>query len=341
MNRKVILLFGGNSDERLVSVASAQAMAEAISADRLWFWHHQGPIFDIDYQQLINHKEPFTSDFKPTSHPIFDNMTSAITSNLADDSVFLLGLHGGSGENGTIQSLFERYGRPYTASVAKASHLAFDKVATKEGLKTCHIKMAPHKIIGADVMGDLQQFYRSHGDMVIKPNCGGSSINTFFVRSSSDLDTVAEKIKALPSEIFLAEKLISGREVSVGVIDGPNGPQGLPATEIVVDANHHFDYLGKYLGVGTKEITPAPLSAQLMHDAQRISVTAHSALSLSGYSRTDLIMATDGFYFLEINTLPGLTKQSMVPQQLSVAGISMRGFLLMQLELAIARISKP
>lgn len=340
MDQKVILLFGGESEERLVSVASAQAMAQAINVAKLWFWHKEGKVFEIDYSFLSQHKEPFTNELIPNCKPLYQSINEAVASKSADNHVFLLGVHGGSGENGYLQSLLEQAKRPFTGSGAKASKLAFDKIATKEWLKSYNIRMAPHVVIvprDTNTKETLLGFFASVGNIVVKPVCGGSSIGCTFVKSKADIDSVIEKVAELPAQIFLAEKMIVGREITVGVFEGPEGPVGLPCTEIVLDHNRDFDYLGKYLGVGTKEVTPAPLPPSLTREAQRMAVAAHAALALDGYSRTDLILADEGFYFLETNTLPGLTKQSLVPQQLAAFGITMREFLASQIDLATSR----
>lgn len=341
MDRNIILLFGGESDERLVSVSSAQSMAQAIGSAKLWFWHKNGEIFDVEYDKLINHKDPFTNEFIPKTKPIFNNITNAISSKASDQHIFLLALHGGAGENGEVQELFERFNRPYTGSNANASRLAFNKIATKECLLGYFIKLAPHAIIETDdydnVIDILEGFYRSHGPLIIKPVCGGSSIGCFFIRTESEIKTSAAQLHKQFPHKFLAEKLIVGREITVGVIEQESGPIGLPCTEIILDKNRDFDYQGKYLGLGSKEITPADLPENLSREAQRIAVAAHGALSLDGYSRADLILATDGFYFLETNTLPGLSKQSLLPQQLAAAGITMREFLNQQIKLAANR----
>lgn len=338
MDRNIILLFGGNSNERLVSVASAQSMAQAIGSAKLWFWHNDGPIFDIDYDTLIAHKDPFINEFKPTNSPIFNNITDAISSRSCDNHTFLLALHGGSGENGDLQEILEKWKRPYTGSNARASKIAFNKVATKECLLGYHIKMAPHVVIEtkdrAGIAKKLLDFFESHGETIVKPVCGGSSLGCFFIRSKEQIDNIVNELMKFSKEPFLAEKVIHGREITTGVIEDHNGLTGLPCTEIVLETNCDFDYQGKYLGHGSKEITPANLTESLTRDAQRMAMAAHAALSLDGYSRADMILTEDGFYFLETNTLPGLTKQSLVPQQLAAAGITMRAFLTTQVELA-------
>jgi D-alanine-D-alanine ligase len=341
MDRNILLLFGGDSDERLVSVASAQAMASAISPKLLWFWHHDGPIYAITYQELMDHKDPFTAEFIPKNKPVFKNVEEAIRSNESNGHVFLLGLHGGSGENGYVQALLEQWQRPFTGSSAAASRCAFDKIATKECLRPHAIKMAPQVVIEPHDKDHIKQvlmvFFAEHQEIIAKPVCGGSSLGCFFITKEGQIEEAAAEIKKL-ARPFMAEKIIHGREITVGVIEDFTGVRALLGTEIVVEKDHSFDYLGKYLGKGTKEITPALLTDPLMREAQRISVAAHLGLSLSGYSRSDLILAADGFYYLETNTLPGLTKSSLVPQQLAVAGISLREFLSSQIELAVRRM---
>jgi D-alanine-D-alanine ligase len=340
MNRKLILLFGGDSDERLVSVASAQSMAQALGSAKLWFWHKNGPIYDVDYDTLLMHQNPFVNEFLPKGDPLFNHIDDAISAKAYDRHTFVLGLHGGAGENGVLQALLEKYRRPFTGSHAKASMIAFNKIATKECLQKYQIKMPPHLMLkttdGAD-FSTLRDFFENHGEIILKPVFGGSSLGCFFVRQRNDLVNATAEIMKHAPQPFLAEKLIHGREFTVGVVEDDNGLTALPCTEIVLEKDRNFDYEGKYLGQGIKEITPAKIKDSLARDAQRMAVAAHAALSLDGYSRTDMILAKDGFHFLETNTLPGLTKQSLVPQQLAATGITMRAFLETQIKLANRR----
>jgi D-alanine-D-alanine ligase len=339
MDRNIILLFGGDSDERLVSVASAQTMAQTIRPQKLWFWHHEGPVFEVSYDELIGHKNPFTNTFLPNNLPSYNNIIDAISSRASEQHVFLLGVHGGFGENGDLQELCERFHRPYTGSSSHASRLAFNKVATKECLRGTSINVAPHLILDNPQTADqlLSDFLEKHKEVIIKPVCGGSSIGCFYAHSRTDLVSAIEHLKRLSPISFLAEKVIVGREITVGVFDTKDGPLGLPCTEIVLEKERDFDYEGKYLGRGSKEITPAHLPISLAAKAQQIAVTAHSALHLFGYSRADMILSGDEFYFLETNTLPGMSKQSLIPQQLVAAGISIKDFLLTQIAFAHER----
>ncbi len=235
-----------------------------------------------------------------------------------------------------MQNLLEKAQRPYTGSNAEASKLAFDKIAAKDCLSKLGIKVAPHLVIESDdreLKSKLKIFYDTHGSLVVKPVCGGSSIGCLFIKSASDLLA----IDSLLRERYLVEKMITGTEITVGVIDYDHHPIGLPGTEIALAIDRDFDYQGKYLGLGTTEITPPRLPDHLMHDAQLLATTAHTALGLDGYSRTDMFLTDDGYYYLETNTLPGLTKQSLIPQQLTLQGISMNEFLRMLIARALRR----
>ena len=157
---------------------------------------------------------------------------------------------------------------------------------------------------------------------------GGSSRGLYFLKRGDPMPSI--------NVPYILEQFIAGRELTVGVVDMGERPFALPVIEIEVDPGYEFNYAGKYHGTGTREICPADIPDALRDEAQRIAVIAHEALGCTGYSRTDLIASDDGLYFLELNTLPGLTKSSLVPQQLRVAGISMRAFLDKQVEIATA-----
>jgi D-alanine-D-alanine ligase len=133
------------------------------------------------------------------------------------------------------------------------------------------------------------------------------------------------------------ENFITGRELTVGVTQIENDLVALPASEVILNEGRSFDYNGKYLGSGTTEVTPASLTEAELEAAQRLAIEAHLAFHCYGYSRTDMILAADGPYFLETNTLPGLSKPSFVPQQLLAADIPIKTFIEEQIRLAEIR----
>lgn len=331
MRTEIILLFGGESDERLVSVASAQAMAEQINCHKIWYLNPKLEVFALSSTELLAHQNPFTHEFIPNSQPLFSTLNQAISSQDSKNCVFLLALHGGMGEDGTLQAMLEQGGRHFTGSDSTSSKQAFNKLATKKALANQGIKLAPHIIF--ENPEQLRIFMIEHKNLVLKPVSGGSSLGCYFVKTQEQFDYAIEQLKNSQISYF-AESMILGRELTVGVIESKNGLIALPATEIVTNQSRNFDYEGKYLGLGSQEITPAHISIELLKAAQNLALKAHHILGLSGYSRTDMIATDSGLYFLEINTLPGLSKKSLVPQQLAAAGISFAQFLRDQVDLA-------
>ncbi|HEV7425366.1 MAG TPA: ATP-grasp domain-containing protein [Thermoanaerobaculia bacterium] len=325
----VIVLFGGRSDERHVSVASAQNVVRTLGTPLAWFWAPNGAVYDVNRDELFAHANPFINDFQPSRPAIWPDLEMALDTLPVSDPVFLLALHGGEGENGTVQRMLEARGIPFTGSGSAASTAAFDKGRAKEIVKD-RVRVAESRVVEdpREIGRIAAEMLERHERIVLKPLAGGSSRGLFFVDRGSAIPT----IDSIP---YIVEQFIAGRELTVGVIEGDDGPLALPVIEIETDPGARFDYEGKYLGKGTREICPAKIADAMRDEAQSISLAAHVALGCEGYSRSDLIASPDGVYFLELNTLPGLTTSSLVPQQLKEAGISFRDFL--ETQVAIAR----
>ncbi len=335
----IIVLFGGSSDERHVSVATAQNVARTLGNPLCWFWASYGAIYDVAVEQLLSHQRPFEADFDPKRPAVWPDLEQALDTLPVDDPVFFLALHGGAGEDGTVQKLMERRGIPFTGSGSRASANAFDKGRAKELVKD-HVKVAESRIVGVSdpetIRTTVETMLEKYPRIVLKPLAAGSSLGLFFLDRGGDIDDVVRKVAKLKMP-YIIEQFIKGRELTVGVIDKGDGLVPLPAIEIEVDPGREFDYQGKYLGKGTREICPAKISDEMSRAAQQTAVAAHAGLGCEGYSRTDIIAASDGMYFLELNTLPGLTTSSLVPQELRAAGIDFRQFLDAQIELARKR----
>jgi D-alanine-D-alanine ligase len=328
-----IVLFGGPSDERHVSVASAQAIVRTLGDVLAWFWAPAGAVHDVALADLLAHQRPFEVDFIPSRPAAWPTLEQALDTLPVDDPVFVLALHGTGGEDGFVQRMMEKRGIPFTGSDSEASAAAFDKGRAKEivagKVRTAESHVARNRAELAEVGREMLS---RHEKIVLKPLAGGSSRGLFFVERDGDLPDV------LPVP-YIVEQFVGGRELTVGVVDMGNGPFALPVIEIEVDPGRQFDYLGKYLGTGTREICPAQIPDVMRDEAQTVALAAHLALGCRGYSRSDLIaVAEDEIYFLELNTLPGLTAASLVPQQLRVAGIEFVDFLRTQIELARAGI---
>ena len=338
-----IVLFGGSSDERHVSVATAQNVVRSLDRPLAWFWAPSGAIHDVNPAELLAHQRPFEIDFQPSRPAIFPDIEQALDTLPVEDPVFFLALHGGAGEDGTVQRLMERRGIVFTGSGSAASAAAFDKGRAKEMVKD-RVRVAESRITGESdeqtIRVTVEEMLSRHERIVLKPLAAGSSRGLFFLSRGEDIGDVVSKVAALKLP-YIVEQFIAGRELTVGVIDDGTSVSGLPVIEIAVDAGFTFDYEGKYLGKGTHEICPAQIPDEMARAAQETAVRAHIALGCSGYSRSDMMAAEDGIYFLELNTLPGLTTSSLVPQELREAGITFGDFLESQIEMARRRAVSP
>ncbi len=336
-NSKVIVLFGGSSSERRVSVASAQHLSSIIPYAELWFWSPNGAVLRVNPDDLSSHQNPYDSDFNPTR---VDKIGADIDEALGfvGQSVVYLGLHGGDGENGWLQTKLESRNVRFTASGSVSSKLSMHKSESKDVVKARGVLVARQLLFtpSQSDLRDLLKFQETVGSLVIKPACDGSSAGLAFIKDASGCKTWFEK-HAKSSDPWLAEEELVGRELTVGVIMHRGLLMALPPSEVILDKNARFDFQAKYHGVGNREITPAQLSARQCASAQAVSLIAHASIGCFGYTRTDMIMTSKGIYYLETNTLPGMTKASFIPQQLRAAGIDLRDFVESQIELAQKR----
>lgn len=331
----VVILFGGSSPERKVSVASAQHVAAVLTEAEPWFLALDGRVHKVAPDELQSFEQPFVSNFVPRAQPFGETLAAA----LHPARVFVLALHGGEGEDGTVQRQCEDRHIAFTGPGASASAKAFDKevakqVASDAGLRIAESIHLPSRPLL--VRSLLRELLTVHGRIVAKPVAGGSSVGLHHIVSEAQIEQAAQAIES-SGEGYLAEAFVSGTELTIGVVDSDAGARALPPSEVRMDAGRAFDYEGKYLGKGTKELTPAEVSPEITRDAQALALAAHRALGCEGYSRTDMIVGPQGPVFLEINTLPGLTRMSFIPQQLAVEGTTMRAFLDGQIALAQRR----
>ena len=337
MHGPVCVLFGGTSTERRVSVASAQHVAALLPDAELCFMAEDGAVLCCTHAQLDGFTRPFEQDFVPQAEARWPDLAAALDQ-VSRDTVFFIALHGGEGEDGTIQRMLEARGLAFTGSDAAASALAFDKARAKEVVRAHGIAVARGVAIapGDDVATVLAHAWAELGPLVAKPIADGSSIGLLHLRTKDELARAARDI-AGSGVPYLVEERLDGIELTVGVLDEGGEAIALPASEVRVALGGAFDFDGKYLGRGTQEITPAEVPAAVADEASRIAVAAHRALGCAGYSRTDVIATARGCVFLETNTLPGLTRASFIPQQLAVANRPLVAFVQGQLALARSR----
>lgn len=330
-----IILFGGSSEERLVSVASAQNLSRTIPEAELWFMNQDGGVHKVSATELAAHTDPFMTPFKPNLPAAFGDFKSTVSA-INGKSVIIC-LHGTEGEDGTLQLILETSNIKFTGSGSEASSLAFDKKATKALAKNNNLPVVTDLTIKDFTATDaaaLKGFFEMHKKIVMKPLANGSSVGLYIIENNEQLNNAFNEIKSKEIGPYLIEPFITGREITVGVWEQVKGKNiALPCSEVRVIQGRQFDYAGKYLGSGVEELTPAPLTKEQSDECQKIALTLHQLIGCKGYSRTDMILTDKGPFLLEINTLPGLSKASFIPQQLTAINVNLRTFFESQLAL--------
>jgi D-alanine-D-alanine ligase len=237
------------------------------------------------------------------------------------DAVFNV-VHGKPGENGELQAYFDSLQIPYTGCAAKVSSLTYNKSKTLEYLAPHGIAMATRIVLSARDTIDTQQIVEKVGlPCFVKANQAGSSFGVSKVYQEDNLRAAIEIAKKEDSGVLI-ESFLQGTEVSIGVITFQSRVRVLAPTEIITDEDF-FDFSAKYEGK-SEEITPARLTEPQFKALRITAEKVYSVLGMKGMSRSDFIFVGDVPHFLEINTIPGLTEESLLPQQAKYAGISLR-----------------
>jgi D-alanine-D-alanine ligase len=328
---RITLLFGGTNKERLVSVATGQALHTALPEADLWFWDVDDSVHETTPAALLQHSRPFEVPFKAGT-PSLGSIEAALDRAKAENRLLVLGLHGGTAEDGELQAMCELRGLAFTGSGSASSHLAFDKVAAKRFAAIAGVQ-SPAGVM----LEDIEAAFAEYGKLIAKPARDGSSYGLIYVNAKQDLIAVRNAARL---EEYLIEPCIAGVEATCGVLEQPDGAVfSLPPIEIV-PAEGAFDYTAKYLLKSTQEICPGRFSPEISAEIMDLALRAHRALSCSGYSRTDFIVSEKGPIYLETNTLPGLTKASLYPKALKAQGIDFADFLRDQIVLAERRAQK-
>ena len=329
---RITILFGGTNKERLVSVASAQALHSALPEADLWFWDVDDTVHEASSEALLKHARPFEEPFRPgTPQPRHDRSRRS-TRPRPRTACWCSACMAARAENGELQAMCEMRGIPFTGSGSASSHLAFDKIAAKRFAAIAGVK-APAGV----ALEDIEAAFAEYGRLIAKPARDGSSYGLIFVNAKQDLVAVRNAAK---TEEYVIEPFIAGAEATCGVLEQLDGSLiALPPVEII-PAEGAFDYEAKYLAKATQEICPGPFCAEINAQIMDQALRAHRALSCSGYSRSDFIVSAKGPIYLETNTLPGLTKASLYPKALKAQGIEFADFLHDQIALAEKRAEK-
>lgn len=245
------------------------------------------------------------------------------------DKAFIM-IHGKPGENGLLQGYLEMMGVPFTTCSSFVSAITFDKHSCKRFLDYAGVKMAKDVYIRRDCHHSTRDIVRQLGlPIFVKPTVGGSSFGITKVKREEDLEAAIEHAYT-ECDTVIAEAAVAGREMTEGIYRLNGIVKTLPVTEVVTK-REYFDYEAKYLGE-SEEICPAKISSKLDAKIRNLSEHIYNYMGCSGIVRMDYIVKEKGpeswdVYFLEVNTIPGMTKMSLVPRQLEVAGIDIKEFI--------------
>ena len=307
--KTIAIVAGGDSSEYQISVKSANEVSKVLSSRYL--------IYII----MIRGIDWFWEDRKGRYHKVDKNDFTLVTddSRIRFDAVFIA-IHGTPGENGLLQGYFDMMKIPYTSCGAFCSALTFNKHACKLYLKEYGIPMADAILIKKRDKPDTDSIIRHTGiPCFVKPNDSGSSFGVTKVKKTEDLPVAIERAFKESDEVLI-ETFMDGREVACGVVKTVKKALVLPVTEIK-SKNEFFDYEAKYTPGKSEEVTPAELPAATTDEVQDLSSKVYDLLGCKGIARVDFIIIGKNPYFLEINTVPGMTAESLIPKQAEAAGI--------------------
>lgn len=323
MMKNIAVVTGGDSGEDVISFQSAEVVLSHINPEK----YHVYKII------IAGDKWALEQDGKET--PIDKNDFSCRINNekLIFDCVFLV-IHGTPGEDGKLQGYFDLLHIPYTCSGVAASAITFNKAMTisllsQHGIDTAHsiVLLKNEKV---DIDGILSEIAIP---CFVKPNNGGSSIGISKVNKKEELPAAIEKAYKEDHEVMV-EDFLAGTEITCAVICHDGNIKALAVTEIV-SKNEFFDFDAKYLDSKTEEITPARISKEAEENCMHTSERIYKILNCKGMVRIDYMLNGDKLSLIEVNTIPGLTERSLVPQQAEYAGMSLQELFTKEVEEAL------
>jgi D-alanine-D-alanine ligase len=298
--KKVAVLMGGPGSERDVSLATGRGVSKALKS------------LGIETVDVDARDENFS---------------------LPDDvDLAFIAIHGTFGEDGQVQRILEKRGVAYSGDGAKESELAFDKILTKE-------KFREHNVVTPDwEVIKIGQRPSIPIPIVVKPPRQGSTVGVYIIKSESELDSAIKEAAKYDSEL-LVEKFIPGRELTIGIL----GDQVLPILEIIpkggfYDFTNKYPFLNPQAGGGAEHVCPAKIDKEKTKEIQDLALRAYRAVGLQVYARVDVLLPDDGAAtVLEVNTIPGMTEASLLPEAAAAAGINYVDLCRRIIELSLAR----
>ena len=315
---RVAVLFGGTSSERDVSIASGAQVFRALreAGHEVRAVDTAGGALGPEEEEHLLHSgvAPAPPSEQELKRLRVDTPVALVQiPELREADVVFLALHGGTGEDGTLQALLDLVGIPYTGSGLRGSANAMDKDVAKHLFRAAGVPTADWRMAPTDeefVVGELGL------PVVVKASKQGSTVGLSVVKTRDGLAAAVESAYHFDDEVMI-ERFVPGRELTVGVL----ADQALAVGEIF-PRNEVFDYESKYQAGGAEEIFPAELTEEQVRTAQDFALRAHRALKCEGYSRVDFRLDAEGrFWCLEVNTLPGMTAASLLPKSAQAVGI--------------------
>lgn len=318
MKKVIALVTGGFTGESVVSFKSSAFVESQLDKNK------------YEVFKIVILKEGWYYEDQDSVRHVIDRNDFSLTigeKTIRFDAVFIM-LHGSPGEDGKLQGYFDMLNIPYTSCDALTSSLTMNKGYSKaivDGIPDLHVAKSVQLFENSEQSsGSLMTSLKL--PLFIKPNNGGSSIGMSKVKTAGELPDALSKAFNEDTQV-LVEEFIQGREFSIGVYNGRNGITVLPATE-VIPSNDFFDFEAKYTPGATEEITPGRMSDEEKSRVERIIKDIYVKLNCRGMVRIDYFLQdeTSNFYFVEINTIPGQTAQSFIPQQVKAAGMKIGEF---------------
>jgi D-alanine-D-alanine ligase len=326
------VLMGGTSTEHDISMESGSMILKQLDSKRFrgfpilistrnqWTWPKNLSESQAGYSkaELKDKLENSGNDWFKAEFPCFPQFPEC--------DIFFIGLHGEGGEDGKLQGFLDLCGMPYTGSGCLGSALAMDKIKSKEIFLKSGVPTPRYRVIDAraDLRMEAQNLETEFGlPLVLKHPQGGSSLAMAIPQAPEELEPNLKDLSR-DTDFILVEEYIRGREGTCGYIENF---MPLSTTEIIPMQDGFFNYEAKYNSERTQEITPGNFTPKLTKEMQRLAEECHKLLGLSVYSRTDFIIKDEELYVLEVNSLPGFTSASLLPQEAEAAGLNYRDLL--------------
>lgn len=328
MKKRIAIVAGGDSSEIVVSLRSAKGIASFLDAEK--FEHHTVIIEGANWrvQTDVGEVAIDKNDFSFTKDGIKTTFDCAYIT-----------IHGTPGENGRLQGYFDMLGIPHSTCDVLPAAITFDKFTCNTYLKSFGIKVSESVLIKKGFMPNVDELLNVTGlPVFVKPNAGGSSFGVTKVLSKEALIPAIEKALK-ESDLVMAESYIQGTEVTNGLYKTSDKTVIFPITE-VVPKNDFFDFEAKYTPGMAEEITPARISEALTSRIQQLSSAIYDILGCKGIVRVDYIIRDEVIFLLEVNTTPGMTATSFIPQQIAAMNTPIKDVFTDVIEDAIARAAK-